>query len=56
VNADYFTAPVSLNEFNAIRQEINLLVLKLMEELKIELAGASTDIRVAGINTILGKQ
>lgn len=40
VLADYFTAPVTINEFNTIRQEINLSVLKLMEELKIEIAGS----------------
>lgn len=47
VNADYFTSPLTHREFIAIKQEINLKVLKLMEELKMEMAGASTDIRIA---------
>jgi MscS family membrane protein len=37
--ADYFTAPLTMDEFNSIRQEINLEVLKLMEELEISLSG-----------------
>ena len=48
INVDYFTAPVTVNEFNAIKQEINLSILKLMEELQIEIAGANTDVRIIG--------
>jgi MscS family membrane protein len=48
INADYFTGPLTHLEFIAVKEEINLKVLKLMEELKIEIAGASTDIRIAG--------
>lgn len=48
VSTDYFTAPVTINEFNAIKQEINLHILKLMEELGIEIAGASTDVHIIG--------
>lgn len=43
---DYYTLPLTVQEFNDIKQEINLKSLRLLEELKIELAGASTDIRV----------
>ncbi len=46
VTGDYLTAPVSIEEFNAIRQEINLQSLKLLEELKIELAGENKDIKI----------
>jgi MscS family membrane protein len=46
INADYFTGPLTYNEFIAVKEEINLKVLKLMEELKIEIAGASTEIRI----------
>ncbi|MBS1577454.1 MAG: mechanosensitive ion channel, partial [Bacteroidetes bacterium] len=46
VQTEYYTAPITIKEFNTLRQEINLQVLKLMEELKIEIAGAKTDIRV----------
>jgi MscS family membrane protein len=48
VNADYFTGPLTYNEFINVKEQINLQVLKLMEELKIEIAGASTDIRIEG--------
>lgn len=44
--SDYYTAPVTIKEFNQVKQEVNLQSLKLMEELKIEIAGASTDIRL----------
>jgi MscS family membrane protein len=46
IHADYFTAPVTIAEFNTIRQDVNLQVLKLMEALHIEIAGANTGIRV----------
>lgn len=45
INADYFTGPLTNNGFIAVKEDINLQVLKLMEELKIEIAGASTEIR-----------
>lgn len=48
VNVDYFTAPITQEEFNAIRQEINFDTLRLMEQLGISIAGASTDIRLTG--------
>jgi len=48
INADFFTAPISIKEFNALKQQKNLEILKLMEELKIELAGASSDIKISG--------
>jgi len=47
LQSDYYTAPVTIKEFNNIKQEINLQTLKLMEELKIEIAGASTDVRLS---------
>ncbi|MBL7741238.1 MAG: mechanosensitive ion channel [Chitinophagaceae bacterium] len=48
VNADYFTSPMTHREYLAIKEEINLAVLQLMEKMKIEIAGASTDIRIDG--------
>lgn len=48
--ADYYTAPMTLNEFNDIKQEINLEVLKKMEELGIEIAGTSTDVRISHLS------
>ena len=43
---DYYTAPVTMKEFNEIRQEINLQSLQLLEELEIEIAGANREIRI----------
>ena len=48
VNVDYFTAPITQDEFNEVKQAINLDVLRLMESLKISIAGSSTDIRLSG--------
>jgi MscS family membrane protein len=45
VSGDYFTGPLTHREFLAVKQEINLQVLKLMEELKLEMAGV-TDIQM----------
>ncbi len=46
INVDYFTPPVSQKKFNEIKQEINMQVLKTLESLEIEIAGASTDIKI----------
>jgi MscS family membrane protein len=43
---DYFTGPVTQGEFNSIKQQINLAILKRLEESKIEIAGASTDVKI----------
>jgi len=47
VNVDYFTAPIALEEFNALKQQVNLDVLGLMEEMGLAIAGSSTTITVA---------
>ncbi|MES1224064.1 MAG: hypothetical protein ABUT20_51695, partial [Bacteroidota bacterium] len=46
IQVDYFTAPVIIAEFNTIRQDVNMKILKTMEQLKIEIAGASADVRI----------
>ena len=46
VNADYFTSPITQDEFNAIKQQVNLDVLNLLEKMQIGIAGASTDVRL----------
>lgn len=48
INVDFFTAPIAFNEFQKLKQQKNLEILKLMEEMKIELAGASSEVRVSG--------
>jgi MscS family membrane protein len=49
VNVDYFTAAITLDEFNGIRQHVNLDVLGLMEKMKIGIAGAGMDVRVTTV-------
>ncbi len=49
INADYFTSPVALDEFNEIKQRINLEILQLMEKMEITISGSSTDIRVTAV-------
>jgi MscS family membrane protein len=46
INLDYFTAPVTINEFNNLRQEINLQVLKQMEKMEIGIVGTNAGIRI----------
>ena len=46
IHVEYFTSVITVAEFNITRQDVNMRLLKLMEELKIELAGASTEIRI----------
>lgn len=48
---DYFTGPVTMVEFNAIKEEINFAVLREMEALKVQLSGASTDVRIVSETT-----
>jgi MscS family membrane protein len=48
VSVDYFTSPITQDDFNAIKQQINLDTLRLLEKLDISIAGASTDIRWTG--------
>jgi len=46
INVDYFTAPITQDEFNAVKQEVNLDTLRLLESLKIDIAGASTSVSI----------
>jgi len=48
VNVDYFTEPITQEEFNDIKQTVNLDVLRLLERMDITIAGSSTDIRISG--------
>lgn len=41
---DYYTGPITMAEFNAIKEQVNFAILKLMEEMKVETAG--TGIRI----------
>jgi MscS family membrane protein len=46
INVDYFTAPVAIEEYNTLKQQVNLDVLRLMEEMGLTIAGSSTTITV----------
>lgn len=39
ITSDYYTSPLPWPDFLRVRQEVNLAVLKLLEELKVEIAG-----------------
>lgn len=45
---DYFTGPITQKDFNSIKEEINLQILRSLENLKIDIAGAATDVKVSG--------
>jgi MscS family membrane protein len=47
INIDYFTTPIPLNEFNEIKQKINLEILKLMESRKITTAGSGMTVKLS---------
>lgn len=40
VHMEYYTAPIPPDEFNALKQDINLQIMQLMESLQIEIVGA----------------
>jgi MscS family membrane protein len=45
---DYFTGAITQKEFNEVKEQINFEVLRLLESLQIEIAGATTDIKLSG--------
>ena len=51
VNIDYFTTPIPLVEFNEIRQKLNLEILNLMENRKINIAGSGMTVKVENLKT-----
>ena len=48
LNIDYFTPPITAEDFNEIKQKVNLEILKLLESLKIPLSGSSTTVKIVG--------
>ena len=45
---DYFTGPVTMLEFNTVKEQVNFETLRLMEELGVEIAGSGSDVRNTG--------
>ena len=54
VNVDYFTSPIGIDEFNAIKQQVNLDVLRLLEKMEISIAGSSTTVSLVGADGAAG--
>jgi MscS family membrane protein len=48
---DYFTGPITQKEFNTVKEQINFQVLKLMESMKLAIAGTSTDVKIINTKT-----
>ncbi len=46
LHVEFFTAPIPVAEFNNIRQEVNLSMIELMEDLNIKLATKESDATV----------
>jgi len=46
VYIDYFTAPIAIEDFNKIREEVNMGIVRLTEKMGIEFAGMNTDVRI----------
>ncbi len=44
--SDYYSAPVTIKEFNLLKEAINLQLLQLLESSGIEMAGANMEVRL----------
>lgn len=52
VLVDYFTGPITQKEFNTIKEQINFDILRLLESLNVEIAGATTDVNISGLDSV----
>jgi MscS family membrane protein len=48
IHIEYYTGPIPIGDFNDTRQRVNLDIIKLIELLKVELAGLNTEVKVSG--------
>jgi MscS family membrane protein len=46
VQCEYYTDPIAISDFNNLKQQINLKVIQLLEELEIDISGAGKEIRM----------
>jgi MscS family membrane protein len=46
VTCEYYTGVININEFNELKQKVNLEVLSMLNKLGVPLAGAATDVRI----------
>ena len=49
VMVEYFTGAVTMKEYNEVKEEVNLAVLRILEQMGLELAGVATDVRVTSV-------
>lgn len=52
---EYFTGPVTVQEYNGIKEKNNFAILKLMEQMKLEISGAVTDIKIVGAESSISQ-
>ncbi|MBO9660107.1 MAG: mechanosensitive ion channel [Chitinophagaceae bacterium] len=52
---DYFTGPITQQEFNTVKERNTFAVLRLLEELKLEISGAVTDIKIVNEPAIISQ-
>jgi MscS family membrane protein len=45
---EYYTSTIPVTDFNELKQRMNLSIIKLLESLKIELAGLNTEVKLSG--------
>jgi MscS family membrane protein len=51
VSVDYFTVmPQEMSDFNELREAVNLAIIALLENSKLELAASNTDVKVYKVN------
>lgn len=48
VTAEYYTGAVPFAQFAAVKQQVNMEIIKAMGSLKIEMAGLNTEVKVSG--------
>jgi MscS family membrane protein len=48
ITIEYYTGPITFQDYLRVKESINFGVLKLMEELQLEVAGASMDVKIVG--------
>ncbi len=46
IQCEYFTSAISIQEFNILKEKINLETIRLLEKLGIEIAGTNRDVRI----------
>jgi len=44
IQVEYFTGPVAMEKYNEVKQELNLSVIHIIDEMKIKLAGKETEV------------